>query len=118
AGRISSAAVSPVTGEPGEARWTTARSGSVDLSCRTGDGARPPGAERAWSAARCCSPGHRPGRSFLSAIVQAMISFTAVVLSITIVVLQLSSSQFSPRVLRHFMQDRGIQSSLGVFVAT
>jgi uncharacterized membrane protein len=50
--------------------------------------------------------------------VQAMISFTAVVLSITIVVLQLSSSQFSPRVLRHFMQDRGIQSSLGVFVAT
>jgi uncharacterized membrane protein len=34
------------------------------------------------------------------------------------VVLQLSSSQFSPRVLRHFMRDRVIQSSLGVFVAT
>jgi uncharacterized membrane protein len=64
-------------------------------------------------------PGPPAGaRSFLSAIVQAMISFTAVVFSITIVVLQLSSSQFSPRVLRHFMRDRIIQSSLGVFVAT
>ena len=64
-------------------------------------------------------PGPPAGaRSFLSAIVQAMISFTAVVFSITIVVLQLSSSQFSPRVLRQFMRDRVIQTSLGVFVAT
>ncbi|HEY1319393.1 MAG TPA: hypothetical protein VGF32_04065 [Streptosporangiaceae bacterium] len=51
--------VSPVTGEPGEARWTTARSGSV-----------------------------------------------------------LSSSQFSPRVPRHLMQERVIQSLHWVFVAT
>ena len=64
-------------------------------------------------------PGPPDGaRSFLSAIVQAMISFTAVVFSITVVVLQLSSSQYSPRVLRRFMRDRLIQSSLGVFVAT
>lgn len=64
-------------------------------------------------------PGPPAGaRSFLSAIVQAMISFTAVVFSITVVVLQLSSSQYSPRVLRRFMRDRLIQSSLGVFVAT
>lgn len=64
-------------------------------------------------------PGPPAGaRSFLSAIVQAMISFTGVVFSITIVVLQLSSSQFSPRVLRNFMRDRTIQFSLGSFVAT
>lgn len=64
-------------------------------------------------------PGPPAGaRSFLSAIVQAMISFTAVVFSITIVVLQLSSSQFTPRVLRRFMRDRVIQWSLGMFVAT
>jgi uncharacterized membrane protein len=64
-------------------------------------------------------PGPPAGaRSFLSAIVQAMISFTAVVFSITVVVLQLSSSQYSPRVLRRFMRDRLIQSSLGIFVAT
>jgi len=64
-------------------------------------------------------PGPPSGaRSFLSAIVQAMISFTAVVFSITVVILQLSSSQYSPRVLRRFLRDRLIQSSLGVFVAT
>jgi uncharacterized membrane protein len=41
-------------------------------------------------------PGPPAGaRSFLSAIVQAMISFTAVVFSITVVVLQLSSGQYS-----------------------
>ncbi|MGH2842319.1 MAG: DUF2254 family protein, partial [Solirubrobacteraceae bacterium] len=33
-------------------------------------------------------------------------------------VLQLTSSQFSPRVLRNFLRDRVIQWSLGVFVAT
>ncbi len=38
--------------------------------------------------------------------------------SITIVVLQLTSSQFSPWVLRTFLRDRTIQWSLGVFVAT
>lgn len=64
-------------------------------------------------------PGPASGaRSFLSSITQAMISFTGVVFSVTIVVLQLSSSQFSPRVLRRFLQSRTIQVSLGVFVAT
>ena len=57
-------------------------------------------------------------RSFLSAIIQAMIAFTGLVFSITIVVLQLTSSQFSPRVLRTFLRDRTIQFSLGIFVAT
>lgn len=57
-------------------------------------------------------------RSFLSSIIQAMISFTGLVFSITIVVLQLSSGQFSPRVLRMFLGDRMIQFALGVFVAT
>jgi len=57
-------------------------------------------------------------RSFLSSIVTAMISFTGLVFSITIVVLQLTSGQFSPRVLRMFLRDRTIQVTLGVFVAT
>ena len=47
-----------------------------------------------------------------------MISFTALVFSITVVVLQLTSSQFSPRILRTFLRDRVSQISLGVFVAT
>ena len=57
-------------------------------------------------------------REVLSAITTAMITFTGLVFSITIVVLQLTSSQFSPRVLRTFLRDRQTQASLGVFVAT
>ncbi len=64
-------------------------------------------------------PGPPEGaRSFLSSIIQAMISFTGLVFSITIVVLQLSSGQFSPRVLRMFLGDWMIQLTLGIFVAT
>jgi uncharacterized membrane protein len=64
-------------------------------------------------------PGPPSGaRSFLSSITQAMIAFTGLVFSITIVVLQLTSGQFSPRVLRAFLRDRTIQFALGVFVST
>ena len=62
--------------------------------------------------------GPEGARTLLSAIVGSMISFTALVFSITIVVLQLTSGQFSPRVLRTFLRDRFNQVVLGVFVAT
>ncbi len=62
--------------------------------------------------------GPEGARSLLSAIITSMISFTGLVFSITIVVLQLTSSQFSPRVLRTFLRDRFNQVALGVFVAT
>ena len=62
--------------------------------------------------------GPEGARSLLSAIITSMISFTGLVFSITIVVLQLTSSQFSPRVLRTFLDDRFNQLTLGVFVAT
>jgi uncharacterized membrane protein len=57
-------------------------------------------------------------RSFLTTISASMITFTGLVFSITIVVLQLASGQFSPRVLRTFLRDRLSQLSLGIFVAT
>lgn len=62
--------------------------------------------------------GPEGARSLLAAIITSMISFTGLVFSITIVVLQLTSSQFSPRVLRTFLRDRFNQLTLGVFVAT
>ncbi|PJJ57754.1 putative membrane protein [Mumia flava] len=64
------------------------------------------------------SGGPEGARVLLSAIITSMISFTGLVFSITIVVLQLTSSQFSPRVLRTFLQDRLNQLTLGVFIAT
>ena len=64
-------------------------------------------------------PGPPAGaRSFLSSITQAMISFTGLVFTITIIVLQLTSAQFSPRALRMFLRDRTIQLTLGVFIST
>jgi uncharacterized membrane protein len=62
--------------------------------------------------------GPEGARALLSAIITSMISFTGLVFSITIVVLQLTSSQFSPRVLRTFLRDWFDQLTLGVFVAT
>ena len=57
-------------------------------------------------------------REVLSAIAGTMVTVTGVVFSITIVALQLASSQFTPRVLRTFTGDRGNQLVLGVFIAT
>ena len=62
--------------------------------------------------------GPEGAREVLSAISTSMITFTGLVFSITIVVLQLTSSQFSPRVLRTFLRDRLTQFALGTFVAT
>ncbi|MCO1660894.1 DUF2254 domain-containing protein [Pseudonocardia humida] len=62
--------------------------------------------------------GPEGARALLSAVITSMISFTALTFSITIVVLQLTSGQFSPRVLRTFLRDRFNQVTLGVFVAT
>jgi uncharacterized membrane protein len=64
------------------------------------------------------SSGADGARALLGAIVSSMISFTALVFSITIVTLQLTSGQFSPRVLRTFLQDRFNQVTLAVFIAT
>jgi uncharacterized membrane protein len=57
-------------------------------------------------------------RAVLSTIAVTTITVTGVVFSITIVALQLASSQFSPLVLRTFRADRGNQVVLGFFIAT
>lgn len=57
-------------------------------------------------------------REVLSAIAGTMITVTGLVFSITVVALQLASSQFTPRVLRSFTGDRGNQLVLGMFIAT
>lgn len=57
-------------------------------------------------------------RSVLSTIASSTITLTALVFSVTMLVLQLASSQYTPRVLRTFLQDRNSQVTLGVFVST
>jgi uncharacterized membrane protein len=57
-------------------------------------------------------------RGVLSAIASSFITVTGVVFSITIVALQLASTQFTPRILRNFTADRANQLVLGIFIAT
>lgn len=56
-------------------------------------------------------------RSILSAIAGSMITVAGVTFSVTIVALSLASNQYSPRILRNFMRDRGNQLVLGMFVS-
>lgn len=55
-------------------------------------------------------------REMLSAVATSMITVAGVVFSITVVALSLASSQYSPRILRHFMRDRTTQLVVGVFM--
>ncbi len=57
-------------------------------------------------------------RSLLSTIASSLITVTALTFSLTVVTLQLASSQFSPRLLRTFTSDQFVQSTLALFLAT
>jgi len=57
-------------------------------------------------------------RQILIGIAAAVITVIGLVFSITIVALTLASTQFGPRMLRTFIRDRGVQVTLGTFVAT
>ncbi len=56
-------------------------------------------------------------RLILSTIAGSMITVAGVVFSITIVALALASSQYGPRLLRGYMQDRANHYVLGTFVS-
>lgn len=68
-----------------------------------------------WSP-RLFGAGADGSRAMLSAIATSMVTVAGVVFSITIVSLSLTSTQYSPRVLRNFMRDAPTQVVLGVFV--
>jgi uncharacterized membrane protein len=57
-------------------------------------------------------------RSLLSSIAGTLVTVIALLLGLAVVALQLSSTQFSPRLLRNFLRDRPNQVVLGVFVGT
>ena len=62
--------------------------------------------------------GPTAARSVLSAIAGSIITVAATTFSLTIVALQLASSQYSPRVLRNFTSDLGVQIVRVTFIAT
>lgn len=64
--------------------------------------------------------GGGPGaaRTVLDAVASSLITVTSLTFSLTVVTLQLASSQFSPRLLRTFMADRFVHVTLALFLAT
>jgi uncharacterized membrane protein len=62
--------------------------------------------------------GPSAARTILSAIASSLISVTTLLFSLTIVTLQLASSQHSPRLLQTFVRDRFVQVCLGILLGT
>lgn len=62
--------------------------------------------------------GPESARELLSTVASSILTFTALVFSITIVALQLASTQFSPRVLGTFLEDRATKAAMAQFVGT
>lgn len=62
--------------------------------------------------------GESGARSLLSAVTGASIGVAGTVFSITIAALSSVVSTMGPRLLHSFLHDRGIQATLGMFVAT
>jgi len=56
--------------------------------------------------------------AILSTVAVAMVSLTALVLTITMVVVQLAMGQFSPRIVQRILRDKPSQLAIGLFVAT
>jgi uncharacterized membrane protein len=57
-------------------------------------------------------------RALLITVSSTVVTVIALVLGLTVVALQLSSTQFSPRLLRNFLRDRSTQVVLSAFTAT
>ncbi len=57
-------------------------------------------------------------RAILGSLATSLITVTSLTFSLTVVTLQLASSQFSPRLLRTFTRDRFVQGTLALFLGT
>ena len=76
------------------------------------------GALPTWLTSVAFSGDAGAARTVLDAISSSLITVTSLTFSLTVVTLQLASSQFSPRLLRTFTSDVFVQVTLGVFLAT
>ena len=56
--------------------------------------------------------------AILTTIAVSMVSLATLVLTITMVVVQLAMGQFSPRIVQTFLRDKPSQLAIGLFVAT
>ena len=67
---------------------------------------------------RWLSGGPDAAMGILTTIAVSMVSLATLVLTITMVVVQLAMGQFSPRIVQTFLRDKPSQLAIGLFVAT
>lgn len=67
---------------------------------------------------RWMTGGPEAALGILTTIATSMVSLATLVLTITMVVVQLAMGQFSPRIVQTFLRDRPSQLAIGLFVAT
>lgn len=71
-----------------------------------------------WVSAAVFGGGVDAARTVLSAIAGSLITAASLTFSLTVVALQLATSQGSPRLLRMFAADRMVHATLAVFLGT
>ncbi len=71
-----------------------------------------------WFSTWIFGGGAGAARTVLDAVASSLITVTSLTFSLTVVTLQLASSQFSPRLLRTFTSDLFVQATLALFLAT
>lgn len=67
---------------------------------------------------RTISGGPDAALQILGTVAASMVSLAALVLTITMVVVQLAMGQFSPRIVQRILKDKPSQFAIGVFVGT
>jgi uncharacterized membrane protein len=67
---------------------------------------------------RSISGGPDAALEILGTVAASMVSLAALVLTITMVVVQLAMGQFSPRIVQRILQDKPSQLAIGIFVGT
>jgi uncharacterized membrane protein len=67
---------------------------------------------------RTISGGPDAAMEILSTVAASMVSLAALVLTITMVVVQLAMGQFSPRIVQRILEDKPSQLAIGIFVGT
>ena len=71
-----------------------------------------------WVSELLFSGGAGAAQTVLSAIATSLVTVTSLTFSLTVLTLQLASSQYSPRLLRTFARDRFVQRTLALFLGS
>lgn len=74
--------------------------------------------EGSWASFALYDGGPDAARSFVELAATSLATITALTLSLTVISLQLASSQYSPRLIEHYLDDRPSRFVISLFLGT